>query len=128
MSYRDGFIKEFRCDAMTECEHEWIVDGSSGMNYVDMEINQSRTKHEARVKAGEVQRRHILGTLDLRMECELCKTAIWVREYAICDSSTGNPYVCNNCGESEASDNCYCYWCKTCGTEIDDECGCGDDE
>ena len=117
MSYRDGFIKEFRCDAQTECEHEWIVDGSSGMNYVDMELNQKRKLSPQR-----------LGNLDLRMECELCQMAIWVREYAICDSSTGNPYVCDNCGESEASDNCYCYWCKTCGTEIDDECGCGDDE
>ena len=101
-------MKEFKCDSMNECEHEWIVDERSGMNCVDMGINQRQAKHKARVKAGEAKPRLLLGHLDLRMECQLCETAIWVKEYAICNSSTGNPYVCDGCGETEASGDCYC--------------------
>ena len=105
--------KEFRGE---ECEHEWEVDSGSGDNTVDMYLGNG-----VRLDCNHMK----TGNTNLRMQCELCDTAIWVVQYAVCSTNTGSIMICNVCEESEA--NCDCKYCTTCDEEEDD-CECEDDE
>ena len=67
-----------------ECDHDWDVDSNSGHNFV------SGLNHK----------------LDLRMRCNECNTAIWVKQYAICDSSEGNPSLCKHCHDTKSDCDC----------------------
>jgi len=117
-----------RTNKEDQCNHEWEVDSGSGYNVVDMGINERRKRWDDMVKAGEQQYRShaVLGYPDLRMECKHCNTGIWVVQYAVCDSNTGNPYVCDDCGQTE--DDCYCEYCEVCDEETEDNCLCKEEE
>ena len=117
--------KEFRTDNEEQCDHEWEVDSGSGYNVVDMHVNERQAKWDIKVKAGEEKHRRLLGETDLRMECRLCETAIWVMQYAVCQTNTGSPYVCDNCDEIEGE--CICVYCEECDEESDD-CECKEGE
>jgi len=107
-----------------QCDHRWEVDNGSGYNTVDMSVNERQKRWDIKVKAGEQQYRRVLGDTDLRMECKDCQTAIWVIQYAVCQSNTGVPYVCDDCAETK--DNCYCEYCEECDRRT--ECVCKEEE
>ena len=117
--------KEFRMNREEQCDHEWEVDNMSGYNVVDMHVNEKQAKWDIKVKAGEEQHRRLLGETDLRMECRTCETAIWVVQYAVCQTNTGSPYVCDNCDEIEGE--CICVYCEECDEESDN-CECKEGE
>jgi hypothetical protein len=98
-----------------QCDHEWEVDNGSGDNTVDMFVNERQKKWDIKVKAGQASYSRFLGDTDLRMECNRCQTAIWVIQYAVCQSNTGSPYACDDC--HEVKDDCYCEYCVECDEE-----------
>ena len=109
-----------------QCDHRWEVDNGSGYNTVDMSVNERQKRWDIKVKAGEQQYRRLLGDTDLRMECKDCETAIWVIQYAVCQSNTGVPYVCDDC--NEVKDDCYCEYCEECNEEASYCCCKGEEE
>jgi hypothetical protein len=117
--------KEFRTDMEQECNHQWEVDNGSGYNTVDMSINEKQAKWDIKVKAGEAKHRRLLGNTDLRMECRICETAIWVVQYAVCKNNRGNPLLCDDCDEIEGE--CICVYCEECD-EASDDCVCKEEE
>jgi hypothetical protein len=89
-----------------ECDHEWSLDEGSGMNTVKGPWGTY----------GDL--------LELRMECRICDTAIWVKQTEVCDSNKGHPLSCVHCHESEPK--CECLWCDDCDGHKDD-CICPDE-